>query len=122
MTLAEGWLQKRPQNGVLLLALARMSLRNRLWGKARSYLEASIGALPTAAAYRELGVLLERMGESDEAIRCYRSGLGFFLGPVSAAALEPVSRSGGSAPATVTHPPIMADAPPSATPPDEAQK
>jgi HemY protein len=122
LTLAEGWLQKRPQNGVLLLALARMSLRNRLWGKARSYLEASLGALPTAAAYRELGVLLERMGESGDALRCYRSGLGFFLGPVSAAALEPISRSGGSAPAKVTHPPVMADAPSPAKPPDEAQK
>ena len=115
LTVAEGWLQKRPQNGVLLLALARMSLRNRLWGKARSYLEASIGVLPTAAAYRELGVLLERMGESDDALRCYRSGLGFFLGPVSGAALEPISRS-GPAPAKVSRSPSVAGVLPAITP------
>ncbi|MGM0433352.1 MAG: heme biosynthesis HemY N-terminal domain-containing protein, partial [Pseudomonadota bacterium] len=40
---AEGWLKERPNNPELLLALGRISLRNRLWGKAREYLETSLG-------------------------------------------------------------------------------
>lgn len=60
---------------MLLLALGRLSLRNRLWGKARSYLEASIGASPRSAAYGELGRLLEQLGEQEAAREHYRKGL-----------------------------------------------
>ncbi|MCG7963698.1 MAG: hypothetical protein N0E54_13425, partial [Candidatus Thiodiazotropha taylori] len=42
----------------------------------RSYLEASIGIAPTAESYQQLGVLLERLGETDKAMQCFRSGLG----------------------------------------------
>lgn len=72
---AEGWLNEHPDNPQLLLALARLSLRNRLWGKARSYLEASIAIRPSAQAYQELGVLLEQLGETDNALASYRTGL-----------------------------------------------
>lgn len=73
---AEEWLKVRPQDADLLLALARLCLQNRLWGKARSYLEASIGISAKAEAYQELGVLLEQMEELDEARACFRAGLG----------------------------------------------
>jgi len=72
---AEKWLQQQPKNATLLRALGRLCLRNRLWGKARSYLEASVGAQPNAAAFRELGVLLERMGESRLAMANFRAAL-----------------------------------------------
>ncbi len=72
---AESWLKERPRNAVLLLALARICLRSRLWGKARSYLEASIGSAPSVEAYQELGILLEQMGENGPALDSYRSGL-----------------------------------------------
>ncbi len=72
---AESWLEQHERNPVLLLALGRLSLHNRLWGKARSYLENSINFQPTAEAYRELGILLERMGESEGAMFNYRAGL-----------------------------------------------
>ena len=72
---AEAWLKAHPRDPVLLLTLGRLSLKNRLWGKARSYLEASIGARPSAPAYRELGALLESMGEERQALACYRAGL-----------------------------------------------
>ena len=75
LSLAEKWLKDQPKNATLLLALGRLCLRNRLWGKARSYLEASIGAQPSTPAYRELGELLERMGETQHAMTCYRAGL-----------------------------------------------
>ncbi len=75
LSAAEEWLGKNPRDAVLLLALGRLCLRSRLWGKARSYLEASIGAQPCAAAYHELGTLLEQLEEPDKAMECYRAGL-----------------------------------------------
>ena len=60
----------------LLLALGRMSLRAQLWGKARDYLETCVNQ-PEAPldAYRELGRLLEHMGEPDTALQYYRQAL-----------------------------------------------
>lgn len=71
----EEWLLQRPNDPVLLLALGRLALRGRLWGKARNYLEAGIGAEPSPEAYRELGALLERLDEKGESVECYRKGL-----------------------------------------------
>lgn len=75
LSTAESWLPEHPRNPLLLLALGRLCLKNKLWGKARSYLEASIGAEPSAAAYRELGTLLESMGEPQQALDCFKAGL-----------------------------------------------
>ena len=72
---AETWLSNHENNAVLLLTLGRLCLRNGLWGKARSYLEASVGAGRLPEAYNELGYLLEKMGENGKAIECYRHGL-----------------------------------------------
>lgn len=76
LTTAEKWLKYKPANPTLLLMLGRLSLQAKLWGKARSYLEASIDAQPSADAYQELGNLLEQLGETDKASECYRLGLG----------------------------------------------
>lgn len=59
LTVAERWLEKNPENPLLMLTLARLSIRLKLWGKARDYYQASIGALPTAAAFAELSFLLK---------------------------------------------------------------
>jgi HemY protein len=74
---AEGWLVAHPGDATLLLTLGRLCLRARLWGKARSYLEASIGLGGSlrSTTYRELGALLEQMGEAEAALDCYRKGL-----------------------------------------------
>ncbi len=72
---AESWLGLHQSSPALLLALAHICLRSKLWGKARSYLEASIGADPSAEAYQELGILLQQMGEKDLALENYRAGL-----------------------------------------------
>ena len=73
---AEVWLKQHPEDPVLLLTLARLSLQNKLWGKGRSYLEASIGISPTPESYQQLGLLLDRLGETDKAMQCFRAGLG----------------------------------------------
>ena len=73
---AEGWLAKHGDDPDLLLAAARLCLRNELWGKARSYLETVISLRPTPEAYQEFGRLLTQLGETDAAADAYRDGLG----------------------------------------------
>ena len=73
---AEGWLSDHPDDPDLLLATARLCLRNELWGKARSYLETAIAFRPSPDTYQEYGRLLTRLGESDAAAQAYRDGLG----------------------------------------------
>ena len=77
---AEGWLKNHGEDPDLLLAAARLCLRNELWGKARSYLETVISMRPTPEAYREYGSLLAEMGEADAAADAYRDGLGMVAG------------------------------------------
>ena len=72
---AEGWLKGRESNPVLLLTLGRIAHNGKLWGKARSYLEASIGNGPRAETYKELGFLLEKLEEPQAAAACYRKGI-----------------------------------------------
>ena len=77
----EQFLADRPDDPILLLTLGRLSLRAHLWGKARGYLEACIGRNGPPQAYRELGQLLERMHEPEQAIDVYRRGLSGTGGP-----------------------------------------
>lgn len=72
---AEHWLKGREQNAVLLLTLGRLAIKNKLWGKARSYLEASLGNSESPETYKELGQLLETLDERDAAAACFRKGL-----------------------------------------------
>lgn len=73
---AEGWLKNHGDDPDLLLAAARLCLRNELWGKARSYLETVISLRPSPEAYQDYGALLNQMGEADAAADAYRDGLG----------------------------------------------
>lgn len=72
---AEGWLKERPENAAALLAAARLSMGCELWGKARSYLETSLGVEPSAEAYQLYGRLLTELGEEDAAAKAFQSGL-----------------------------------------------
>ena len=73
---AESWLAKHGEDPDLLLAAARLCLRNELWGKARSYLETVLSLRPTPEAYQEYGRLLTQLGEADAAADAFRDGLG----------------------------------------------
>jgi len=75
LELVESLLIEHERDAVALLTAGRLSLRNKLWGKARGYLEASVNAQPSAEAYNELGNLLERMNETEAAAECFRDGL-----------------------------------------------
>lgn len=67
LLVAEGWLKERPANSVLLLALGRICMRNQLWGKARSYFEASLKISAAPEVYGELSRLLFALGENEAA-------------------------------------------------------
>lgn len=69
---AEGWLQRHPDNGELLLALGRLCLKQRLWGKAQSYLEASLAIWENRETLLELAQLFDQLGRAEEANRLYR--------------------------------------------------
>ena len=62
---AENWLKERPSNGVLLLCLGRLALRNQHWGKAREYFEASHQVHKTPDTYAELCRLAFRMDDKE---------------------------------------------------------
>jgi HemY protein len=80
LALVESLLVEHERDAIALLTAGRLCLRNKLWGKARSYLEASVNAQPNIEAYNELGKLLERMGESAAAAECFREGLSLVPG------------------------------------------
>lgn len=75
LALVESLLEQDKNSASLLLTAGRLSLRNKLWGKARTYLEASVNRQPSAEAYNELGNLLEQLGEREAAAECYHAGL-----------------------------------------------
>ena len=72
---AEAWLGRQPHDATLLLALARLCARQSLWGKAQSYVEASIAVDASYAAHLEAARLYERAGNVDAANRHYRESL-----------------------------------------------
>ena len=72
---AEKWLEQHPRDAVLLLTLGRLCAHQGLWGKARSYLEASLSIESTHSAHLDLGRLLEREGKPVEAAAAYQKAL-----------------------------------------------
>lgn len=70
---AESWLRQYPTDPWLLKALGRMCIRQRLWGKAQSYLEASLAIDPTPQAHLELARLFDLLERPDEANKHYRA-------------------------------------------------
>lgn len=64
---AEALLQRQPDDAELLLALGRLALASRLWGKARDYLEASLSRENRMETLAELARLSESLGESARA-------------------------------------------------------
>lgn len=69
---AEKWLNLHSQDAGLLLALGKLCLQQKLWGKAQNYLDASISLNPSYAAYTALGRLTEKLGKSDAAFKYYQ--------------------------------------------------
>jgi HemY protein len=80
LAVAETWLQNHPREPVLLLSLGRICMRNKLWGKAKDYLQEGIEVQAIPEAYYELAQLHEYEGSSEEAAECYEKGLALVTG------------------------------------------
>ena len=69
---AEKWLRGHARDPALLLALGKLCLRQELWGKAQSYIEASLALEPTHDGHMTLAALMERIGRHQEAVQHFR--------------------------------------------------
>lgn len=64
---AEGWLKTHPQDADLLLCLGQIAYQKQLWGKAQSYLEASLALTPSAQANLMLAKVFDESGKPEQA-------------------------------------------------------
>jgi HemY protein len=71
----EKWLQSQPDDPWLHLTLGRLCAREELWGKAREHMVRSLELEPSMTGYDSLGQLLERKGELEVAMACFRNAL-----------------------------------------------
>jgi len=78
---AEKWLKSRPRDRALLLTLGRLCLRQELWGKAQSCLEASLSEQASRSAHVALAQLFDRIGRPEDANRHYRASADANLRP-----------------------------------------
>jgi len=69
---AEKWLRDHPEDPDLLAALGRLCVHAELWGKAQSFLEASLSFGETREAHHDLARLIEHLGQEHEAQTHYR--------------------------------------------------
>lgn len=69
---AEAWLGQHHDDAGLLLTLGRLCLHQELWGKAQSYLDASLSLQPTQQAYTALAQLAEKQQQPDAAFKYYQ--------------------------------------------------
>ncbi len=71
----EKWLKQHPEDAGLHLAVGRLCAGERLWGKAREHMVKSLELEPTSLGYDAFGQLLERQGEMEPAMACFRNAL-----------------------------------------------
>jgi HemY protein len=69
---AENWLRAHARDPALLLALGKLCMRQELWGKAQSYIEASLALEPTHDGHMTLAAMMERIGKHQEAVLHFR--------------------------------------------------
>ncbi len=69
---AEEWLKEHHDDAGLMLTLGKLCLHQELWGKAQSYLDASISLQPSRDAYTALAHLAEKQQKPDDAFKYYQ--------------------------------------------------
>ena len=69
---AEKWLRVHARDPALLLTLGKLCMRQGLWGKAQSYIEASLALEPTHDGHMTLAALMEHLGKHQEAVQHFR--------------------------------------------------
>ncbi|MFH2135077.1 MAG: heme biosynthesis HemY N-terminal domain-containing protein, partial [Pseudomonadota bacterium] len=69
---AERWLKVHTDDPGLMLALGKLCMHQKLWGKAQSYLDASLSLKTSRAAFTALGQLAEKMGKPEHALAYFQ--------------------------------------------------
>jgi HemY protein len=92
---AEAWLKDHPRSQPLLQCLARICLREKLWGKARAYLEECQRLGEDAQTSLALAELAEAMGDGEGAARHFRKAA------IGLAAQRPPEEAPPRAPRTI---------------------
>ena len=72
---SEDWLVNHKDSAGLLLTLGRLNKNQKLWGKAKNYLESSLSRKPLPGTYAELAELHEILDAPADAQRCAKKGL-----------------------------------------------
>jgi HemY protein len=72
---AEKWLHARPRDAQLLLTLAHLCSAQALWGKAQSYLEASLAISASAEGHIRMAEFKTQSGQPGEACLHYQKAL-----------------------------------------------
>lgn len=72
---AEVWLKSQPNNAELLLTLGKLCTHCELWGKAQSYLQASLSVEPSSTTHFALAQLNEKLGKHELAMNHYNKAL-----------------------------------------------
>jgi HemY protein len=72
---AEKWLHVHPRDAQLLLTLAQLCSVQQLWGKAQSYLEASLAIAGSAEGHIRMAELKTQSGQPGEACLHYQKAL-----------------------------------------------
>jgi HemY protein len=72
---AEKWLRTHPRDAQLLLTLAQLCSAQELWGKAQSYLEASLAIAASAEGHIRMAEFKTQSGQPAEACQHYRKAL-----------------------------------------------
>jgi len=72
---AEKWLHAQPRDAQLLLTLAQLCSVQQLWGKAQSYLEASLAIAASAEGHIRMAELKTQSGQPGEACQHYQKAL-----------------------------------------------
>ena len=75
MSAVEAWIKQHGEQPELQLLAGQLCLRNKLWGRARSYLESAIKRQPDTRAWFALGQLNEQTGDIKAAAEAYANGL-----------------------------------------------
>lgn len=75
LAFVESLLKKNQHSAALYLCLGRLAQHSQLWGKAKTYFEASLQLAQTPVVYAELGDLLAQLGDHEAAFAMYRQGL-----------------------------------------------
>jgi HemY protein len=83
LEIAERWLVAHNQDATLLYALGRLCERQQLWGKAQTYLEASLALDNHWRAHVALGEMFAKLGRNDEANAHLAAALKLALGELT---------------------------------------